>query len=206
MKRIRPILVLAVTMTAILILAIACDKLITETTEITLSGFPRADFEVSTDSCCRPCSLQFFDNSDGPRDEFVWSFGDGDSAFTANPFHRYTDTGDFDVTLLIRDTVNDNEDNDIKVNYIRILDTIPKIPQFSFFTIVEDTANNLKFTFADSTRGAVKTWKWDFGDSTTFGNTKSVVHTYDSIGTYEIRLTIKNFCDSTDLLDSLVVN
>ncbi len=206
MKKIRPILVFALTMSSILILAIACDKLITETTEVTLSGYPRADFEVSTDSCCRPCSLQFFDNSDGPRDLFIWSFGDGDSAFTKNPFHYYTDSGDFDVTLVIRDTVNDNEDNDIKVNYIRILDTIPKLPQFSFFTIVEDTANHLKFTFADSTRGTIKTWKWDFGDTTALGNTKSVVHTYDTTGTYPIRLTIKNFCDSTDLFDTLVVD
>ena len=206
MKKVLPILVLALTMSSILILAIACDKLITEKTEVTISGYPRADFEVTTDSCCRPCSLQFFDNSDGPRDEFIWAFGDGDSAFTTNPFHYYTDTGDFDVTLVIRDNANGNEDNEIKVNYIRILDTIPKIPQFSFFTIVEDTADNLKFTFSDSTRGIIKTWKWDFGDSTTLGSAKSEVHTYDSTGTYPIRLTIKNFCDSTDLFDTLVVD
>ena len=206
MKRIRLILVFALMIFGIVILAMACDKLITEKTEVTISGYPRADFEVTTDSCCRPCSLQFFDNSDGPRDEFIWAFGDGDSAFTTNPFHYYTDTGDFDVTLVIRDNANGNEDNEIKVNYIRILDTIPKIPQFSFFTIVEDTADNLKFTFSDSTRGIIKTWKWDFGDSTTLGSAKSEVHTYDSTGTYPIRLTIKNFCDSTDLFDTLVVD
>ena len=206
MKRIRRILLLALTMAAILILAIACDKLITETTEVTISGYPRADFEVSVDSCCRPCSLQFFDNSDGPRHTFIWSFGDGDSSNAKDPFHYYIDTGFFDITMLIRDTVNGNEDNEIRQRFIHILDTIPKIPQFSFFTITEDPNDSLKFTFADSTRGTIKTWRWDFGDTTAFGSTKSVVHTYADTGTYPIRLTIKNFCDSTDLFDTLTVN
>ncbi len=206
MKSFRPILVLALSTATILILAIACDKLITETTEVTLTGYPRADFEVSADSCCRPCSLQFFDNSDGPRDVFIWAFGDGDSAFTVNPFHYYTDTGDFDVTLVIRENTSGNEDNEIKVNYIRILDTIPKIPAQSFFTIVEDLNDSLKFTFTDSTRGTIKTWRWDFGDTSAFGSTKIAVHTYADTGTYPIRLTIKNFCDSTDLFDTLVVD
>ncbi len=193
------------TIGSVLALALACDKLITETTEVTLSGYPVAKFVVSADTCCRPCSLQFFDNSDGPRHTFVWSFVDGDSSTEKYPFHYYTDTGLFDITLLIRDTINANEDNEIKQRFIHILDTIPKIPQFAFFTMVEDTANHLKFTFADSTKVTIKTWLWNFGDATT-ATGKSFVKTYADTGTYAIRLTLMNSCDSTDLFGTLIVN
>ncbi len=67
MKKVRPILMFALTIGSILVLAMACDKLVTERTEVTLSGYPVAKFVVSADTCCRPCSLQFSDNSDGPR-------------------------------------------------------------------------------------------------------------------------------------------
>jgi PKD repeat protein len=189
----------------------ACDELITETRQETLLGYPEANFVVSADTCCRPCNLVFSDNSDGPRHEYIWVFTNTttlnvDSAFVRNPVQSFNDTGFYDVELIITDTLNGNVDNHIKQRFVHILDTIPKIPQFSFFTIVEDAANQFRFTFADSTRGTIKSWRWDFGDMTNPGATKSVVHTYADTGTYEIRLTIENSCDSVDLFDTLVVD
>jgi PKD repeat protein len=203
MKRPR-VLSLFLIIAAILVLVIAaCDKLVTERIENTLTGYPKAEFTVFPDTCCRPCTLDFKDNSDGPRDQYIWSFGDGDSAFVANPTHVYNDTGNFDVELVVIDNATGNRDNEIKLNYIRILDTIPKAPSLSFFTIVPDSAA-LTYNFADSTKVIINSWLWNFGDNTTATN-RFVQHTFDSAGTYEIRLTIENNCDSTDLFDTLVV-
>jgi PKD repeat protein len=205
-NRLRLIIYLLLTLSGIFFLLTACDELITENTTVNLTGYPVAKFTVSADTCCRPCSLEFRDNSDGPRHTFLWYFGDGDSSTERDPVHYYTDTGFFDVELIIRDTISGNEDNDIKQRFVHILDTIPKIPQFSFFTMTQSVSNPLQFTFADSTKGTIKTWRWDFGDSTALGVAKSVNHTYTDTGTYAIRLTIENSCDSTDLFDTLVVD
>lgn len=203
MKRIRLISLLLITGTLLFLLISACDKLVTETIETTVSGFPKAEFVVFPDTCCRPCTLQFRDESDGPRDEYIWSFGDGDSAFVQDPIHVYTDTGNFDVSLIVRDNSNGNEDRKFKLNFVRILDTIPKIPSLSYFTTVPDTAMRT-YHFADSTRVKINSWFWTFGDGDS-ALTKSVTHTFDSSGNFEIRLTIENDCDSADLFDTLSV-
>ena len=206
MKRLHLLIPFILIASAALLLPGACDKLVTETNEITISGYPNADFVVNNDTCCRPCSVQFFDNSDGPRHKYVWDFGDGDSSTQKDPIHYYTDSGSFTVSLFIRDTINHNDDNEIKVRFIRIQDTIPKIPSQSYFVFVRDTVNDSTFHFADSTRGTIKTWRWNFGDSTSPGAGKFVSHKYMTQDTFEVRLTILNDCDSAELVDTVIVN
>lgn len=183
----------------------ACDELITEITEVTITGYPKANFLVASDSCCLPCTLQFFDDSDGPHHEWFWSFGDGDNSGLIDPSHGYANAGRYTITLVIRDTTNGNEDREIRINYINVKDTLHRsLATMSIIPTFGNVADT--FSFDASLVGVAKTWLWNFGDGSTLTTPNLVTHTYASPGTYEVRLTLTNDCDSLDLVDSVVVN
>ena len=50
-----------------------------------------------------------------------WDFGDGNTSTNQNPFHIYTDAGDFTVSLTVSDSIN--QDTEEKENYISVVDT-----------------------------------------------------------------------------------
>lgn len=52
---------------------------------------------------CIPSAFQFNNNSSGGN-EYLWYFGDGDSSFLYAPSHTYTDTGHYEVKLIVSDT------------------------------------------------------------------------------------------------------
>jgi formylglycine-generating enzyme required for sulfatase activity len=65
---------------------------------------PVADFEMSTDSCCAPCMVQFTNLSKGAAYS-LWDFGDGnkmDMPARAAPNHLFTKAGNYTVTLISR--------------------------------------------------------------------------------------------------------
>jgi len=187
-NRVRTFLFLILTAAGIFLLLNACDKLITETTEITISGYPTAKFVAPIDTCCRPCSVQFFDNSDGPRHEYVWDFGDGDSSTAQDPIHYYTAAGAFDVTLMIRDTINGNEDNEIKLNFIYITDTL----NADFVAPVDTCCLPCSLQFFDNSYTCHEpVYVWDFGDGDS-STAKDPVHYYDTAGRFDVSLLIRD--------------
>ncbi len=52
---------------------------------------------------CIPNTYSFFNNTIGAN-QFIWSFGDGDTSYLEEPTHLYLDTGNFEVTLIAIDT------------------------------------------------------------------------------------------------------
>ena len=204
MKRIWIMTIFAAATTAAF-LATSCDELITEVNEVTISGFPKASFIVEVDSCCLPCTIQFFDDSDGPHHEWSWDFGDGGSAIIEDPSHSYGQAGKYTVILTIRDTANNNDDREISFDYINVKDTLHRTTVKLAFSPLTGTIVDT-FTFSASNFGTAKTWFWDFGDGTSSISPSPVTHPYDSAATYEVRLTITNDCDSLDIVDTLVVN
>lgn len=190
---------------SVFLLFSACDKLITETNEITITGYPLANFVAPVDTCCRPCSVQFFDNSDGPRHEYIWSFGDGDSSTAKDPIHYYTIAGTFDVTLLIRDTINNNEDNIIKLDFIKIIDTLFDSANADFSISPPGGDTLTVFSFTELTQGEIRNYSWNFGDGTT-STLAGPTHDYDTAGTYTVRMFLTSPCDSVEVFKTLIVN
>ncbi len=203
-NRLRTILFLVLTAAGVFLLLTACDKLITETTEITISGYPKANFVAPIDTCCRPCSIQFKDNSDGPRHEYLWDFGDGGSSTAKDPIHLYTAAGNFDVTLLIRDTINNNEDNDIKLNFIYIIDTLFDSANADFSVAPPSGDTAATFTFTELTQGEIRSSFWDFGDGRS-SVAASPTHNYDTAGTYLVKMILSSPCDTVEKIKPLVV-
>jgi PKD repeat protein len=66
-----------------------------------------------------PMNVQFYDSSSLSATSWVWSFGDGDSAFVQNPSHLYANPGAYDVSLTIGTEYGDITQE--KSNYILML-------------------------------------------------------------------------------------
>jgi len=81
---------------------------------VTVDSLPRASFVALVPNICTPEQLQFINNSNGNLN-YLWDFGDGNSAVNANPVHTYNKPGIYKVILVVTnangcdDTVS-NED------------------------------------------------------------------------------------------------
>lgn len=69
----------------------------------------QAQFETNYDSCRGNNAVQF-SSSSGPVTHYLWVFGDGDTSRTAQPSHQYA-RGNYQVTLIVRDSVCGQEDS-----------------------------------------------------------------------------------------------
>jgi len=203
MKRIWIITIFTVVASAAFLVT-SCDELITEVNEIIISGFPEALIGVDTNSCCLPCVIDFTSKSNGPHHEWLWDFGDGATSTLEDPSHSYTLAGRYSVTLTITDTVENNDNREIELNFITVKDTLyGTTAQLAFSPLTGTIVDT--FTFSASNFGTANTWFWDFGDSSTSSEI-SPTHVYTVADTFEIRLTITNDCDSLDIVDTLIVN
>ena len=130
------------------------------------------------------CAFQqvYFTDLTNEGDQWLWLFGDGGTSTQQHPIYQYSDTGWFDVTLIVGN--NGCRDSLRIPDFIRIK---PPIARFNFRT---DCNNRLQFTFIDSSIGATS-WFWDFGDGTT-STLQHPVHTFPSLNTYNVTLTVRN--------------
>jgi parallel beta-helix repeat protein len=83
----------------------------------------------------------------------------------------------------------------VNVDYLPLIapkvSSVPKAPVAAFSASRTSGKAPLKVTFADKSKGAVTSWKWNFGDGK-YSTTKNSVHTYTKAGKYTVSLTVKN--------------
>ena len=132
-------------------------------------------------SICLGQSVTFQNNSSPAPMASFWDFGDGTTSAQISPTKTYLTGGTFQVKL-----VND---------YGNCIDSITKTVSVNTQPTVNFAANDstsckTPFTvqFSDLSPAA-STWLWDFGDGST-SNVKNPSHTYNSLGTFSVTLTI----------------
>jgi len=137
-----------------------------------------------------PFSIQFFDLSIGFPTTWQWDFGDGTTSVDQDPFHIYSQEGEYlTVLTIIGDSCNSEFELLVKVeNDSSICD--------AYFTFTQGVAP-LSIEFADASIGNVDNWTWDFGDGN-ISYEQNPIHTFDSEGVYSVSLFIEtdDFCSS----------
>ena len=145
---------------------------------------------------CDGFTVDFTESSSGNPNTFLWNFGDpasgaANTSNLPNPTHTFTDTGVFNVKLVVS----------ISGQCIdSIIKPIKVYPGFlpGFLTSPALCVNTpIQFTDTTYSRyGAVNSWRWDFGvPPPIFSDTSHLqnpVYTYTAPGTYTVELQVTN--------------
>jgi PKD repeat protein len=135
-------------------------------------------------------TVAFSDSSSGtsPANPLVrtWRFGDGDSSMALSPAHFYSKPGTYTAKLFV--SCRGTTDSTSKI--ISVKNSILSA-NFKADTLVASGA--LTVIFSDSSKGTVFTRKWLFGDGAVLADTgkrTAVVHTFDSIGSFSVKMVV----------------
>jgi gliding motility-associated-like protein len=167
---------------------------------MTASSFydkPIALFDVSPDTLCQGTDNTFTDLSTAPNStvqSWNWNFGDGTSATGNGPTKRYSNPGNYNVTLTVTNAVgcvSDAFTDDVIVYLQPVIDAGPSfvVPQGTqvMFRPTANDSTSLQFMWTPAA---------DFTDATKL--TQSLVANYDQ--TYTLTATGLGNCTATDFL------
>ncbi|MCK5124902.1 MAG: PKD domain-containing protein [candidate division Zixibacteria bacterium] len=151
---------------------------------ITVRELPTADFTLNDDEGCAPASILFTDRSVNAT-SWEWNFGDGTTPSNdQNPIHEYTIPGTYNFTLIAsNDCGSDTTGGSI---------TIYGAPEADFRANTDWSCIGRPVSFSDMSTNA-DDWMWDFGDGTS-SQTQNPRHSYTSVGTYTVTLTVTGRC------------
>jgi PKD repeat protein len=125
---------------------------------------------------------------DGTIASYAWSFGDGDTATTANPSHTYTAAGTYTVSLTVTD---DDGGSTTLTKQVQV--SAPPVADFT--TSVSGTQLSVDAGSSTDDQG-VTSYAWTFGDGST-GTGVTASRTYAAGGTYNVTLTVTDATGNT---------
>jgi len=137
------------------------------------------------------------EDPDGTIESYHWDFGDDNVTLVDYPIieHAYTATGNYTVTLTVKDNkqlMNSTQTEVVVIDYPMVefsyTPTAPLVDEVVTFNAAASEPNG----------GSITSYQWDFGDGTV-GNGVTVVHAYSEVGSYVVFL---NVTDSEDLWDT----
>ena len=115
-----------------------------------------------------------------------WNFGDGLTSDLKNPTHTYSDTGHYNVMMIVSDSGFVHSDTVKKDIYITICEK-PYIEAGWDKTCKGDTT---KFR-SNTTHPGIVNWNWDFGDGFT-STLQNPIHIFSDTGKYQVSLTVSD--------------
>lgn len=160
---------------------------------------PVADFKSDKTTVCVGEKVKFSDTSKGNISAYSWNFGSGASPATANtkgPHNvTYSSGGNKTITLTITTSTGSNLN---KSSSITVQNDSRLYSKFSW-----QAAEKGKVTFTNTTTNSVSN-KWYFGngDSST---TLNPIYTYNAGGTYQVKLSGTNTCNTADTTISITL-
>ncbi len=169
----------AVTMTTVGNSGALCTFTI-DTIIIQNSSAPTASFTNNTP--CVGAATNFTDHSLSNIASWSWNFGDNSAlSTTANPSHTYAAAGTYTVVLQVTDN------GGCKDTAIRVV-TVNPLPVVSF--TANSVCSGAPTTFNNTSTPAGSSYTWDFGDGSALDYTQNPSHTYASIATFNVHLTV----------------
>jgi PKD repeat protein len=146
---------------------------------------PTANFTADNLFSCEDTLTTNFQNSSTGANltNFYWNFGNGQTSNIRNPTHSYTQSGEFDVSLIVKDTYG-CYDTIIKADAI----SLQKVK--SDFVNYKYTCKNQYIEFYNNSENA-SNFLWDFGNGQT-SNLFNPTHIYSDTGYFSIKLIALN--------------
>lgn len=164
------------------------------------SGYPVAGFVFSPTSGSAPLTVTFdasasYD-SDGSIVGYSWNFGDGATGSGRVTGHTYTGNGTFTIRLTVTDNEGKTGSATKSITIVKVND--PPVAEFSFSPTTGIFPLSVTFDASASwdPDGSIVQYSWDFGNGKT-GSGQVVSNTYESSGTFSVRLTVRDNNNAT---------
>jgi len=172
----------------------SCNQRDTIVKTVGLTGNITAGISIPDTLGCVPFTTVLHNGSAGGV-QFAWYFGDGDSSFAENPTHTFTDTGSYNITLIITDTTSCNI-RDTATAVIRVSDN-QVITAFSLDTLAFE-CDSMVISFTNQSSNFTSLL-WDFGDGDT-STALNPTHTFTTSDSFNVTLVAFNAaaCNSSD--------
>ncbi len=162
-----------------------------------LNRKPECNFSFSPETPTTADSVNFDDLSfdkDGQITDWRWDFGDGNQSQDKDPSHRYSDDGNYLVSLTVTDDDGKNSTIDKKIR----IKNQPPTADFTYSPSKPKTEDVINFKdISKDDDGEISSWSWDFGDGHTSKN-PSPTHRYTENGDYTVVLTVIDDDGSSD--------
>ncbi|MGB3154408.1 MAG: PKD domain-containing protein [Chitinophagaceae bacterium] len=158
---------------------------------IVIGGF-NTSFTAPNNVCINE-TVSFTNTSTPAPVASLWRFGDGGTAATLNATHSYAATGSYIVWLI-------NTYTTCQDSVAQIITVNPR-PTADFTAPVTSRCEPpLTVNFQDLSSGGAIGWEWDFGDGSPVSVLQNPVHTYNSYGSFSVRLITTNGFGCTDTI------
>jgi PKD repeat protein len=161
---------------------------------------PDAQFTFDTGTAEVGETITFTNQSTGEADSLIWDFGDGSQATGDVVEHAFSTPGTFTVTL----TASNAAGSDVREGQVTIVDAVlPPEAVIATGQRAITTGTVLRLT-SESTNSPTST-VWDFGDGTGDSGVE-VRKSWDTPGTYRVRLTVENSAGASEIFTDVVVS
>jgi PKD repeat protein len=147
-----------------------------------------AQFSATPTTLCAGGTVVFTDLSLASPINWTWSFPGGTpSSYSGQtpPAITYSAPGTYDVTLTVSDGIT--TDSEVKTGYITVNNVIANFSGTPTPVVVGNSV-----TFTDNSSCGPATWTWSFpgGTPSTFNGQTPPAIVYNTIGTYDVSLTV----------------
>jgi PKD repeat protein len=157
---------------------------------------PVADFTAAPEEGDLPLSVAFTDQSQSlytPITSCNWSFGDGTYSTLPAPTHQYNTAGVYNSKLTVFNCFGSDVSTVTKIKAgvkpVASFDASPQNGDAPLTVVFNDTST--------TPAGILDSWNWSFGDGN-FSSSQNATYTYDSAGTYQVKLKVKNTFNIAD--------
>ena len=162
---------------------------------VSVSSGIASDFSFTPSNPTTQTNINFTDRSSGNTSSWFWNFGDGTSSSLQNPVKRYTNGGNYPVTLTVSTPTGLQSMNSHMVSVTTATPAAP--PVSASFAISPSTAAvRANVAFTDQSTGSPTSWQWNFGDGSS-SNVQNPTHAYATQGSYGVSLTVANASSSS---------
>lgn len=145
-------------------------------------GINNLNISARDSSVCERDTI-FFNTTAAANSTILWDFGDGDSSALLNPFHVYTNPGNYTVLTQINDPSGCSTNLTLEVEVVAL-------PEVAFTTVDTTLGCSAPFLvdFVDQSQGGVS-WYWNFGDGTS-STLQHPSHTYQTVDSFTVSLSV----------------
>ncbi len=150
------------------------------------------------DSVCLNDAVNFTGNGNYLV-SYNWSFGDGNTSNQQNPVHSYSNYGNYQIIFTSMNLCGNSNSDTLTV----VVDS-NATPNPSFWLNPWNPCPGTNVYFTNNSLDTNYYVFWDFGDGATSTDVNPV-HAYASLGNYDVKLILENFCGKRDSLIQTII-